>query len=109
MTIRQIQRVIESVFKKYQKRVVPNPKTRGKTSKGNLAFNAFKYSWTIGENKLTFKAWIDEDVASYMVYTNEPWTAARWHGKKNPNEHWWERMCEDFIREVAARLGGKLK
>ena len=26
----------------------------------------------------------------YMPYTNEKWVSPRWHGKKNPNEQWWQ-------------------
>lgn len=26
----------------------------------------------------------------YMPYTNERWISPRWHGRKNPNEQWWQ-------------------
>ena len=72
---------------------------------GNLAYNAIQFEW-IGTK---FHWWVNEDIAPYMVYTNEPWTSPRWHGKKNPNEGWWERAVELFTRTLAAKLKGEIK
>lgn len=84
---------------------VPNPKTRGKTSTGNLAFHALQYS--VEDNMV--RVYIDEDIAPYCVYTNDPWTAKKWNDKQNPNEGWWERFAEEFARRLAQKLRGTLK
>ncbi len=84
---------------------VPNPKTRGKTSTGNMARNALKYKI---EGNLV-DVYIDPAVAPYCYYTDEPWTSPKWKGKKNPNEGWWDRFCEEFCRRLAINLRGKLK
>lgn len=70
-----------------------------------MAFNALRYR-IIGN---VVDIYIDESVAPYAVYTNEPWTAKRWKGKPNPNEGWWGRFCEEFSRRLARKLRGKLE
>lgn len=85
---------------------IPNPVTRGKTSTGNLAFHAFIDNVVIGDEMLVY---IDEKIAPYMPYTNEPWIAAFWGGRKNPNEGWWQRFVAEFVRRLAAELKGELK
>ena len=47
-------------------------------------------------------------LAPYMPFTNEPWISPRWNGKKNPNEGWWENACENVIKILANKTGGKL-
>lgn len=84
---------------------VPNPKTRYKTSTGNMAFNALQYR----REGNTFVIYVDDRIAPYVPYTNEPWTAARWHGKENPNEGWWQRFYEEFYRRFAAEINGEIK
>ena len=32
--------------------------------------------------------------APYFPYVNEPWTDPRWNGRKNPNEHFWEKTIQ---------------
>lgn len=42
--------------------------------------------------------------APYFPYVNEPWTDPRWNGKKNPNEHFWEKCIArttDVIQDGA--------
>ena len=106
MTRQKIINACIATFREMQKTVyVPNPRTRGKTSTGNLAFNALQYKIE-GD---TFVVYIDEEVAPYAVYTNEPWVSPHWNGKKNPNEGWWERFCAEFSRRLAQKLRGALK
>lgn len=106
MTEQEILNACISVAEELRKTFfVPNPKTRGKTSTGNLAFNALKYEIKDG----VFDLYIDENIAPYMPYTNEPWIAKRWNGKKNPNEGWWERFANEFARRLNKKLKGKLK
>lgn len=72
---------------------------------GNLALNALRYD--IKNNIVDIT--IDESIAPYMPYTNEPWLSDKWHGKQNPNEGWWERFVEEFTKRLAVRLKGELK
>lgn len=73
---------------------------------GNLSRNAIKYEW-IDEN--TFRIYVDKSIAPYMPYTNEPWLAKRWNGKKNPNEEWWQKAVEFIADLLAEELNGEIK
>lgn len=84
---------------------VPNPKTRYKTSTGNMAFNALRYKI---EGNL-FTVYVDEQIAPYVWYTIKPWLSPRWHGKKNPNQDWDKIFQEEFMRRLAEKLGGKIE
>lgn len=84
----------------------PNPATRGITSTGNLAFNAITL---VNESPGVWVLYVDESIAPYMPYTNEPWLSERWHGKKNPNEGWFDRLAKEVIELVATRLGGRIE
>lgn len=97
--------VIQTVEELRNTMFVPNPATRGKTSTGNLAFNAIRY--TLQDDVIDI--FVDERIAPYVPYTNKPWTAKRWNRKKNPNEGWWERFCAEFARRLAVKLKGDLK
>lgn len=84
---------------------VPNPATRYKTSSGNMAFNALRYE--IEGDELVI--YIDEDIAPYVYYTNEPWLSPRWKGKANPNQGWWDNdFVPEFVRRLTAALGGTI-
>lgn len=72
---------------------------------GNLAFNAIKYEF-IGND--TCKIYVDESIAPYMPFTNEPWESPRWNGKKNPNEKWFDNATEKIAEYLARRLKGEL-
>lgn len=72
---------------------------------GNLAIHALRYD--IKNNIVDIT--IDESIAPYMPYTNEPWISDKWHGKKNPNEGWWQRFVDEFTKRLAVRLKGELK
>lgn len=72
---------------------------------GNLRYNAIRYEWI---NETTFKIYVDESIAPYMPFTNEPWIAAKWKGKPNPNEGWWQGACEFIIDLLAQELQGTL-
>lgn len=69
---------------------------------GNLRYNAIKYR--IEDNR--FIIYVDEQIAPYMVYTNEKWIN---HKGQNPNESWWNRTIEDIIETMSIYLGGNLK
>lgn len=72
---------------------------------GNLAYNAIRYKW---EDPDTFQIWIDESIAPYMPYTNEPWKSPFWRGKKNPNEGWFDRATEFIVNHIAREFKGEI-
>lgn len=72
---------------------------------GNMARNALKYE-TVGN---VFHITVDAAIAPYVPYTNEPWLSEKWHGKKNPNEGWWQTFAEEFAKRLAAKLKGEMK
>lgn len=69
---------------------------------GNLAFNAIKYEISGNEMRI----YVDENIAPYMVYTNEPWIK---RPGTNPNEKWWDTALEEIIEYMAFYLNGELK
>ena len=103
---------------KFVKDKAPNPKTRGagyyknaygnwcKCSTGNLAFNATKIEYINADEAFIY---VDEDVAPYMPYTNEPWISPRWNGKKNPNEKWFDNTALDLAHHLTQLLGGTIE
>lgn len=72
---------------------------------GNMAHNAIIYR-IVGRNEI--HVYVDKRIAPYAVYTEYPWVAPRWNGRKNPNEGWWERFREEFAHRLARVLGGEL-
>ncbi len=110
MTARRFRAACEYAFRYVQERIVPNPATRYKPggSTGNMAFNAFKIRFEQRGSTLRCVAWIDRDIAPYVVYTDKPWISPRWGGKKNPNEGWWKRAVQDFRDKIAEYLGGRV-
>lgn len=99
--------VIQTVEELRNTDFIPNPATRLKKpgSTGNMADNGLKY--VLKHDGIV--VYFDTKVAPYIRCTNEPWVAKRWHGKKNPNEGWWERFCDEFARRLAVKLKGDLK
>ncbi len=73
---------------------------------GNLSRNAIKLEFTDAKHA---RIYVSEEIAPYMPYTNEPWLAERWNGKKNPNEGWFDRAARAAILYVQQKLGGTLK
>lgn len=72
---------------------------------GNMAYMALQYEIQNGILAIT----INPDIAPYVPYTNEPWLSERWHGKKNPNEGWWDRFVAEFAKRLANKLKGVIK
>ncbi len=73
---------------------------------GNLRWNAIRFT-LIDQN--TFKISIDENIAPYTVYTNEPWISPKWNGAKNPNEAWWNNVIENkIVNYLATVLNAKV-
>ncbi len=73
---------------------------------GNLSANAIKLERT---GVREWRLYVDQNVAPYMPYTNEPWTSPHWGGKQNPNEQWWNKSITEFMRRLVQSLGGELK
>ena len=96
MTERRFRQICARAVKQLQKRA---PKDTG-----NLAYNAIKYEF-IGN---TCKIYVDEAIAPYVFYTNEPWISPKWNGKKNPNEGWWDNGAQIIDERIRQRLGAKL-
>lgn len=72
---------------------------------GNLKYNATKIKH-MGDTSSVF---VDENVAPYVPYTNEPWLSPKWRGAKNPNENWFEDFTKVFAEQLARELGGELR
>lgn len=96
---------IEFVFNECRTKVVPNPKTRYKTSTGNMAFRGFKIEKDYGVAHI----YVDERIAPYLVYTDKKWISPRWKGKKNPNEGWFGKMAFFIAYSIAKKMEGTLK
>ena len=87
---------------------------------GNLALNAIKIEFPSPQE---CRIYVDEDIAPYMPYTNEPWehkwikmgnfkpgqVVERFRTWDNPNEGWWNDACEYLINLIADLLGGDIK
>lgn len=105
MTKQQVVATAINIVEEMRLEWVPNPNTRYITSTGNMAIHALRYD--IKNNIVDIT--IDESIAPYVPYTNEPWISDKWHGKKNPNEGWWQRFVDEFTKRLAVRLKGELK
>lgn len=68
---------------------------------GNLKFNAIKGIW-ISETQ--YRIYIDENVAPYVFFTQEPWKKGQ-----NPNQGWVEKAHQYLANYIARRLKGKVK
>lgn len=73
---------------------------------GNLADNAIKYEYL---DPNTVRIYVDERIAPYMPYTNEPWVSSWWNGRQNPNLYWWDKMAEAAKAMIGAAVGSEAK
>lgn len=80
---------------------------------GNLRYNAIRHE---SLNDDTFVIYVDyydaktkNGIAWYMPYTNEKWVSKKWHGKKNPNEGWWQDAAYLAAEAIANALGGEIE
>ena len=72
---------------------------------GNLRYNATKSRF---RSPKEYKIYIDNNIAPYMTFTNEPWISPKWKGAKNPNENWFEIAIETAIATVFPNSDVKL-
>ena len=68
---------------------------------GNLRYNAIRFEF-LDEN--TCRIYVDEAIAPYMPYTTEPWVSPKWHGKKNPNEGWWQIKATEAVKTAIREI-----
>lgn len=73
---------------------------------GNLRYNAFKIART-GIN--SWRIYIDHAIAPYDIYVNGKWVSPKWNGKQNPNEGFWQEVCDFIVDYLHQKLGGELK
>ena len=87
---------------------------------GNLRRNAIRIEF---ENVDTCRIYVDEGIAPYMIFTNEPWehkvikmgnfrpgeVVERLRTWDNPNEAWWNKAVEAALQLIAKKAGGILK
>lgn len=69
----------------------------------NLALNAIKIEFVDAD---TARIIVDQTVAPYMPYTNEPWISPKWHGKKNPNEGWFDKFVKRAAEIISEHFQG---
>jgi hypothetical protein len=66
---------------------------------GNMAINSVRI---VGN-----AVYIGGEIADYAPFTNEPWTAEKWHGAKNPNEGWVQAAIQEASPMIQQVLNGK--
>lgn len=93
-------------FVKVCQEIVKDLKRNAPRDTGNLAENSIRIEFL--DNGNTCKIYVDERIAPYMPFTNEPWISPRWNGKKNPNEQWWNNSSEKLAEDIATYTGGTL-
>lgn len=72
---------------------------------GTLVNDALKLEYGDGY----FRLYVDENVAPYMPYTNEPWISPKWRGRKNPNLYWFDAAVEACMAMLEADLHGVVR
>lgn len=93
-------KISQAVYSAYWKVFHATPKDTW-----NMAVNALKIEAT--ENGVII--YIDEAVAPYVFYTNEPWISPWWGGKKNPNEGWFDKIAVEVVFFLGQFLGGTVE
>ena len=73
---------------------------------GNLRLNAIRYVFVSPTRE---EVYIDLDIAPYMPYTNEPWVADRWNGKKNKNEGWFQKGFDEAVRKANQKMQARVR
>lgn len=88
-------------FLDFAQRALQRIKLASPFKTGNLRYNAIKLE-SRGPGVVAIL--VDMDIAPYMPYTNEVWK-----GKNNPNEAWWNNVCEEVIQGFANELGAEVR
>lgn len=98
MTQREFESIINGAILKLKKRAPYDT--------GNLSINSIKF---VREGKNKIVIYVDEKIAPYMPYTNEPWISPKWNGKKNPNEGWWDNGAKIVVDYILKRTKGEVE
>ena len=109
MTDREFEEICIKIFKEHQNRVPYTPESgtfrKGKqtearyhrASTGNMRYNATRKKFIRTD---VFEFGTYDDVAPYVVYTNEPWKSPKWKDAKNPNEQWFQDSVHLICQEL---------
>ena len=94
----------QSEFDRLCMDAVAEVRKRAPYDTGNLSTNGVRFYW---KDDNTFIIYVDESIAPYMPYTNEPWLSPRWNGKKNKNEAWWQDATKIVAEFITKTLQGE--
>ena len=108
MTAEEVKNIVLETVEEMRPYFVPNPRTRDRTSTGNMALHSLSYDVQYIGKEIHIKIYMDEGIAPYVVYTNEPWLSPYWRGKQNPNEGWWERVVAELNARVSKKVQGNM-
>lgn len=109
-----------AAFKRLGEEALEMLKARAPFLTGNLRYNAIRIEW---KNENCFELYVDEQIAPYMRYTNEPWehkqikrgnfvkggTTETMRTWDNPNEGWFDRAAKEIAAYIAEKMGGTIK
>lgn len=109
MTAEEVKNIVLETVEEMRPYFVPNPRTRDRTSTGNMALHSLSYDVQYIGKEIHIKIYMDEGIAPYVVYTNEPWLSPYWNGKKNPNEGWWDKFVKELNERIARKVGGEIE
>lgn len=90
----KFQEIVNFAFKMLQSRA---PKDTG-----NLRYNAIRLTYDAEGATIE----VDQSIAPYMPYTNEPWVSPKWHGRQNPNQYWFDSAFESLLHTLEWYTGG---
>lgn len=93
-------------FKRVCKEILKKIKEETPYDTGNLSINGIRAEFPSPD---VCRIYVDETIAPYMPYTNEPWLSPYWEGKKNPNEGWWQGLMPTVCNMIAQALEGEVK
>jgi hypothetical protein len=98
----------QNQFEKLCMNLVQWVRIRAPRDTGNLEDNGVRFEWI---DDGTFVIYVDEKIAPYMKYTNENWDLfkAPLHGKKNPNEAWWQDAIRICLEQIQSAYGGEIE
>ena len=117
MTRVEFEKLVNRCFKIFRD-TVPNKNTRyvkyylnhyghwQKGSTGNMAFNALQSRYIKRDNGFWAEIYIEDNIAPYVVYTNERWVSSKWKGHKNPNEGWVQKGANRVALYITKTLNG---
>lgn len=89
---------------KMVKDAAPNPSTRGKTSRGNLANNAVQKR--VDRQNMHIEIYVDVNEAPYMPYVTKK---THWSdGRPYEYNEWFDKVAGEVAEYIADLLGGKV-